>query len=116
MIYVNDLFFLKYAASLRFLLRLSMHGTKVNNKHISCLKLHCDIRMSTFLSTACEFFFYILIRRNADFCKNELRFKHLTIFYLNLILLLLMKKVSMNFFLLIYENYSRGLFNLLVLY
>lgn len=48
MIYVNDLFFLKYAASLRFLLRLSMHGTKVNNKHISCLKLHCDIRMPTF--------------------------------------------------------------------
>ena len=48
MIYVNDLFFLKYAASLRFLFGLSMHGTKVNNKHISCLKLHCDIRMPTF--------------------------------------------------------------------
>ena len=61
--------------------------------------------MSTFLSTACVIFFHILIRRNADFCKNKLRFKNLTIFYLNLILLSLMKKVSMNwFFFLIYEK------------
>ena len=61
MIYLNDLFFLKYAAYLRFLLRLSMHDPKVNNKHISCLKYIAIYECPHFtcIYTACVIFSYL---------------------------------------------------------
>ena len=53
--------------------------------------------------------FYIVITRNVDFCKNELRFLPFTIFHLNLILLIMMMKMTtIQFFILFVKYKSRG--------
>ena len=60
------------------------------------LALLCDNKFVQFLSTGSNFL-QIMIAHNVDFCKNKLRFMHLTISHLNP-LLLLMKMTTTKIF------------------